>query len=71
MSEIRVDKIKSNNNTIVFAGITTFSGTGVFGLPGGTIGERPNLPEEGQLRYINGDLGKSLEYYDGTDWIPL
>jgi hypothetical protein len=71
MSEIRVDKIQAHEGTISFTGITTFSGSGAFGLPGGNTAKRPEVPKEGQVRYINGDVKKGLEYYNGTDWITV
>jgi hypothetical protein len=71
MSEIRVDKIQAHEGTISFTGITTFSGSGAFGLPGGNTAKRPEVPKEGQVRYINGDVKKGLEFYNGTDWITV
>jgi hypothetical protein len=71
MSEIRVDKIQAHEGTISFTGITTFSGTGAFGLPGGNTAKRPEVPKEGQVRYINGDVKKGLEYYNGTEWVTV
>jgi hypothetical protein len=73
MSEIRVDRIQSywEESSITFSGITTFSGTGAIGLPGGTSLQRPEVARDGQIRYINGDVKKGLEYYNGTDWITV
>lgn len=71
MSEIRVNYIRPDENLITLAGITTFSGSDSFGLPGGSILKRPEVPKEGQVRYINGDIKKGLEYYNGTDWITI
>ena len=73
MSEIRVDKIQAYQDSfsVTIAGITTFSGTGCVSMPGGTSTQRPEVAKKGQLRYINGDVKKGLEYYNGTDWITL
>jgi hypothetical protein len=71
MSEIRVDRIQANEGTISFTGITTFSGSGAFGLPGGGSLKRPEVPKEGQVRYIDGDVKKGLEFYNGTEWITV
>ncbi|MFZ9876933.1 MAG: hypothetical protein ACO3EG_00005, partial [Chitinophagaceae bacterium] len=71
MSEIRVNQIQANEDSVSFIGITTFSGTGALGLPGGGILKRPELPKEGQVRYINGDVKKGLEYYNGTEWVTV
>lgn len=71
MSQIRVKNISSNENSIEFIGITTFSGSGAITLPGGSSNTRPEIPQEGQIRYINGELRKTIEYYDGSSWISL
>lgn len=71
MSEIRVNRIVGSERVINFVGVTSFSGTGCFGLPGGTASERPEVPREGQVRYINGDLRRSIEFYDGSDWVTI
>ena len=73
MSEIRVDKIQAYQDSfsVTIAGITTFSGTGCVSMPGGTSTQRPEVAKKGQIRYINGDVKKGLEFYNGTDWITL
>jgi hypothetical protein len=73
MSEIRVDKIQAYQDSfsVTIAGITTFSGTGCVSMPGGTSTQRPEVAKKGQLRYINGDVKKGLEYYNGTEWITV
>jgi hypothetical protein len=73
MSEIRVDKIQAYQDSfsVTIAGITTFSGTGCVSMPGGTSTQRPEVAKKGQIRYINGDVKKGLEYYNGTDWITV
>jgi hypothetical protein len=71
MSEIRVDYIKADKDSISLEEGTKFSGTGSFGLPGGNTAERPEVPKEGQVRYINGDVKKGLEYYNGTEWVTV
>jgi hypothetical protein len=71
MSEIRVDYIKADKDSISLEEGTKFSGAGAFGLPGGNTAQRPEVPKEGQVRYINGDVKKGLEYYNGTEWVTV
>jgi hypothetical protein len=40
-------------------------------MPGGTSTQRPEVAKKGQLRYINGDVKKGLEYYNGTEWLTI
>jgi hypothetical protein len=70
MSVIRVDKLQSPSGTITFTGITTFSGTGSFSIPGGTSSQRPSSPVAGQIRYVQGDVG-IVEYYNGSSWVQV
>jgi hypothetical protein len=73
MSEIRVDKIQAYQDSfsVTIAGITTFSGTGCVSMPGGTSTQRPEVSKKGQIRYINGDVKKGLEFYNGTEWVTV
>jgi hypothetical protein len=71
MSEIRVNQIQSNEESVSFIGNTKFSGTGAFGLPGGDTAERPEVAKEGQIRYIDGDVKGGIEYYNGTEWVTV
>lgn len=68
MSEIRVDKIESPTGTVTFLGITTFSGSGSFTIPGGTEEQRPSSPVAAEIRVIQGEIGSAIERYDGTSW---
>ena len=47
---------------------TTIDDTGFFGIPSGTIYQRPVSPSTGMFRY-NTDFN-SEEYYNGTQWVP-
>lgn len=71
MSVIRVDKIQSPSGTLTFTGITTFSGTGSFSIPGGDLTQRPSSPVAGQIRYIEGEVGYAVEYYNGNSWVQV
>ena len=74
MSEIRVDKIQPvlSGGTVTLTGITTFSGSsGALSPPGGTVEQRTSSPSVGQIRFILGDLGNAVEYYNGTTWIQI
>jgi len=71
MSAIRVGTIQSPSGTVTFAGITTFSGTGSFSIPGGTSSQRPSSPVAGQIRYVQGELGYGVEYYNGSSWVQI
>jgi len=71
MSAIRVDTIQSPSGTITLAGITTFSGTDAFSIPGGEVAQRPSGPSVGEIRYLQGDLANVLEYYNGVTWVQL
>jgi hypothetical protein len=71
MSVIRVDKLQSPSGTITFTGITTFSGTGSFSIPGGTSSQRPSSPVAGQIRYVQGEVGNAVEYYNGSSWVQV
>lgn len=71
MSELRVNRIQSNLGPISISGITTFSGTGCLTLPVGTNIDRTESPEIGQIRYIQGDILKTVEYYNGVAWVTL
>jgi len=55
----------------MFSGITTFSGTGSFSIPGGNIDQRPSGPLVGQIRYVKGDVSAALEYYNGSSWVQV
>lgn len=70
MSEIRVDRIGSKVDKINISGITTFSGTGSFGIP--LVSNRPNSPRVGQVVCIeSGTYGNVLQFFDGTSWDPF
>jgi len=71
MSEIRVDRIQPELSSISFTGITTFSGTNAFIIPGGTMSQRPSSLVAGQIRVIQGDIGNAVEYYNGTSWVQV
>jgi hypothetical protein len=72
MSVIRVGTIQSPSGTITLSGITTFSGTGSFSIPGGTSSQRPSSPVAGQIRYVQGELGSyAVEYYNGSSWVTV
>ena len=71
MSVIRVDKLQSPSGNITFTGITTFSGTGSFSIPGGTSSQRPSSPVAGQIRYVQGEVGNAVEYYNGSSWVQV
>lgn len=73
MSEIRVDKIQPviNGGTVTLTGITTFSGTGSLTPPGGLPEQRTSAPRAGQIRFVQGDLGNAVEYYNGTTWTQI
>ena len=71
MSAIRVGTIQSPSGTITLSGITTFSGTGSFSIPGGTSSQRPSSPVAGQIRYVQGDLTNAVEYYNGSSWVTV
>lgn len=73
MSEIRVDKITSPSGTISLSGITTFSTTGSFTIPGGTVEQRPSTPVNGQIRYLAGEVpgSSAIEYYKNDSWIQV
>ena len=60
---ISTDYISANTSNIV-----TFTGTGAVAMPVGTTGNRPT-GSAGYVRY-NTDT-PALEYYDGTNWIPV
>jgi hypothetical protein len=70
MSAIRVGTIQSPSGTITLSGITTFSGTGSFSIPGGDATQRPSSPVAGQIRYVQGDVG-IVEYYNGSSWVQV
>jgi len=72
MSAIRVGTIQSPSGTITLSGITTFSGTGSFSIPGGTSSQRPSSPVAGQIRYVSGDIASgAVEYYNGSSWVTV
>jgi hypothetical protein len=71
MSELRVDKIQPAADVISFTGITTFSSTGSFTIPGGTESQRPSSPVAGQVRVVSGEIGYAMEYYNGTSWVTV
>jgi hypothetical protein len=71
MSAIRVGTIQSPSGTITLSGITTFSGTGSFSIPGGTSSQRPSSPVAGQIRYVQGDITSVVEYYNGSSWVQV
>ena len=72
MSVIRVGTIQSPSGTITLSGITTFSGTGSFSIPGGTSSQRPSSPVAGQIRYVQGDAHITvIEYYNGSSWVQV
>ena len=71
MSVIRVGTIQSPSGTITLSGITTFSGTGSFSIPGGDLTQRPSSPVAGQIRYIQGEVGNAVEYYNGSSWVTV
>jgi hypothetical protein len=73
MSEIRVDKIQPviNGSTVTLTGITTFSGTGSLTPPGGLPEQRTSSASRGQIRFVQGDIGNAIEYYNGTSWIQI
>ena len=71
MSVIRVGTIQSPSGTVTFTGITTFSGTGSFSIPGGDETQRPSSPVAGQIRYVSGDLTNAVEYYNGSSWVTV
>ena len=71
MSVIRVGTIQSPSGTITLSGITTFSGTGSFSIPGGDATQRPSSPVAGQIRYVSGEVpgAYAVEYYNGSSWV--
>ena len=72
MSVIRVGTIQSPSGTITLSGITTFSGTGSFSIPGGDTTQRPSSPVAGQIRYVSGDAYSTVvEYYNGSSWVQI
>lgn len=71
MSVIRVGTIQSPSGTITLSGITTFSGTGSFSIPGGTSSQRPSSPVAGQIRYTSTDFTNAVEYYNGSSWVQI
>jgi hypothetical protein len=71
MSVIRVDKLQSPSGTVTFTGITTFSGTGAFAISGGASSQRPTTPVTGQIRYVQGEIGNAVEYYNGSSWVQI
>ena len=73
MSELRVDKIQPAADVISFTGITTFSSTGSFTIPGGTESQRPSSPVAGQVRYSSGEVPGlyAVQYYNGTSWVTV
>jgi hypothetical protein len=73
MSVIRVDKLQSPSGTVTFTGITTFSGTGSFSIPGGDATQRPSSPVAGQIRYSSGEISGvyAVEYYNGSSWVTV
>jgi hypothetical protein len=73
MSVIRVGTIQSPSGTITLSGITTFSGTGSFSIPGGDLTQRPSSPVAGQIRYSSGEISGvyAVEYYNGSSWVTV
>ena len=71
MSQINVRNLSNENEDGApdIVGVSTFSATSYFVPPVGTTAERPENPQEGDLRF-NTDFA-SLEYFRGNslgDW---